>query len=88
MVPRDESYAVTLDDLVGLTGRVTVGPLDQGMPGMVSVTDGHRNRHSLRAVAAPEEQAIQQGAEVLLVERTGHVFVAVPAPATLATSSS
>jgi membrane protein implicated in regulation of membrane protease activity len=33
LVPRDESYAVGLADFVGRTGKVMVGPLDQGLPG-------------------------------------------------------
>ncbi len=83
IVPRDETYAVTLADLVGLTGRVTVGPLDQGMPGSVSVRDRHDNRHSLKAVAAEGQDPIPQGATVLLVDRAGQVFTAIPAPDSL-----
>jgi hypothetical protein len=33
IVPKDETYAVDLSDFVGRTGEVTVGPLDQGLPG-------------------------------------------------------
>ena len=83
IVPRDESYAVTLADLVGLTGRVTVGPLDQGLPGSVSVSDRHGNRHSLKAVAAEGRDPIPQGELVLLVDRAGQVFTAIPAPQNL-----
>ena len=86
VIPRDETYAVSLDEMVGLTGKVSVGPLDQGMPGSVTVTDRHRNRHSLRAVAAAGLAEIPQGAEVLLVDRSGRVFTAVPAPASLSTA--
>ncbi len=52
--PRDESSAVSQADLVGLTGPVTLGPLDQGKPGRVRVKDRHGNIHVLRAIAAAE----------------------------------
>src|SRR5262245_2154611 len=35
IVPRDETYAVDPSDLVGRTAEVTMGPLDQGLPGRV-----------------------------------------------------
>ena len=45
VIPKDESYAVGLGDLVGRVGEVVIGPLDQGPPGRVSVADVHGNRH-------------------------------------------
>ncbi len=79
LIPRDESYVVTADDLVGTTAEVTLGPLDEGLPGQVRAVDRHGNTHFLRARAAPGAPAMQSGARVLLVDRTEAVFVAVPA---------
>jgi membrane protein implicated in regulation of membrane protease activity len=83
LVPRDESYAVGLADFVGRTGKVMVGPLDQGLPGSISCADAHGNRHTLRAVAAEGQPPIEHGEPVLVVDRAGHVFTVVPAPAEL-----
>lgn len=83
LIPRDESYAVTADDLVGATAEVTLGPLDQGLPGQVQARDRHGNVHFLRARAAPEAAPMATGARVLLVDRVDAVYVAVPAPADL-----
>lgn len=80
IVPRDESYAVELSDLVGRVGEVVVGPLDQGLPGRVRVTDMHGNPHFVAACAAPASAALPQGATVLLVDRDDTRFVAVAAP--------
>lgn len=71
VIPKDESYAVGLGDLVG--------PLDQGPPGRVSVADVHGNRHFVAAVAAPSSSPLPQGTMVLLVDRDGTRFVAVKA---------
>lgn len=83
LIPRDESYAVTADDLIGATAEVTLGPLDQGLPGQVQARDRHGNVHFLRARAAPEAAPMATGVRVLLVDRVDAVYVAVPAPADL-----
>src|SRR5262249_6865912 len=79
IIPKDESYAVGLGDLVGRVGEVVIGPLDQGPPGRVSVADVHGNRHFVWAVAAPSSEPLAQGSLVLLVDRVGTRFVAVKA---------
>ncbi len=79
VIPKDESYAIGLGDLVGRVGEVVIGPLDQGPPGRVSVADIHGNRHFVWAVAAPASGPLPQGALVLLVDRVGTRFVAVQA---------
>jgi membrane protein implicated in regulation of membrane protease activity len=79
VIPKDESYAVGLGDLVGRVGEVVIGPLDQGPPGRVSVADIHGNRHFVWAVAAPSSLPLPQGTMVLLVDRAGTRFVAVKA---------
>ena len=88
MIPKDESYAVGLGDLVGRVGEVVIGPLDQGPPGRVSVADVHGNRHFVWAVAAPESAPLPQGTLVLLVDRAGSRFVAVQAGDELKPSKS
>ncbi|SCB27172.1 OB-fold-containig protein [Rhizobium multihospitium] len=86
IVPRDETYAVEADDFVGRTGTVSIGPLDQGLPGRVSVKDAHGNWHQLRASAAKGESPLPIGAQVLLVDRKADIFIAVSAPSDLVRS--
>lgn len=88
IIPKDESYAVGLGDLVGRVGEVVIGPLDQGPPGRVSVADVHGNRHFVWAVAAPSSEPLPQGTLVLLVDRVGSRFVAVEASDELKQSKS
>lgn len=85
IVPRDETYAVDLSDFVGRTAEVTVGPLDQGLPGRVRTKDRHGNWHTFRAKAAPDEAPIAIGRQVLIVDRIGDVFTAITAPSDLQT---
>ncbi|MEE7457014.1 hypothetical protein MPAR168_20370 [Methylorubrum populi] len=79
LIPRDESYVVSAEDLIGATAEVTLGPLDQGLPGQVRTVDRHGNTHFLRARAAPGAPAMESGARVLIVDRADAVYVAVPA---------
>ncbi|WP_174803124.1 OB-fold-containig protein [Martelella limonii] len=86
IVPKDETYAVDLADLIGRIGEVTVGPLDQGLPGRVKLQDQHGNWHVLRARAAGDQVPIMVGAPVLVVDLASGVFLAIPAPPDLLSS--
>ena len=80
IIPRDETYAVDEGDFIGRTAEVTVGPLDEGLPGRVKLRDAHGNWHFLRARAAKGQSPMAVGSTVLLVDREGSAFLAVPAP--------
>lgn len=79
LLPREETTAINQADLIGLTGTVALGPLDQGKPGQVRVKDQHGNIHVVRAKAAPGH-TIPQGAIVLLVDGSKGLFETIPAP--------
>ena len=83
IIPRDETYAVSDADFVGLVATVTVGPLDQGLPGKVRLKDVFGNWHSVTARAGPDSSALPVGASVLLVDRDAKSFIAISAPADL-----
>jgi hypothetical protein len=83
VIPRDETYAVSDADFVGLVATVTIGPLDQGLPGKVRLKDVFGNWHSVAARASPDSQALPVGASVLLVDRDAKSFIAISAPADL-----
>ena len=46
IIPRDETYAVNEADFVGHVAEVSIGPLDQGLPGQVRLKDVFGNWHS------------------------------------------
>ena len=80
IIPRDETYAVDVADFVGRTAQITIGPLDEGLPGRVRLRDAYGNWQFVRARAAKGHGPIPVGETVLLVDREGTAFLAVPAP--------
>lgn len=80
IVPRDETYAVDLSDFIGRTGEVTLGPLDQGLPGRIRAKDMHGNWHVFRARAAENEMPIPVGTQILIVDHASDIFIAIIAP--------
>jgi hypothetical protein len=83
IIPRDETYAVNDADFVGKVATVSIGPLDQGLPGRVRLKDVFGNWHTVPARASPDSQALPVGASVLLVDRDARSFIAISAPADL-----
>lgn len=82
VLPRDETYAVTADEFVGLEGTVTLGPLDDGPAGSVAVRDRYSEVHTLRARPADPGTTIAQGSRIVVVSRDashkGRVFLVMP----------
>jgi hypothetical protein len=83
IIPRDETYAVDEADFIGHVAEVSIGPLDQGLPGRVRLKDVFGNWHSLVARASPESTPLPVGASVLLVDRDAKSFIAISAPSDL-----
>jgi hypothetical protein len=83
IVPRDETYAVNEADFVGQVATVTVGPLDQGLPGRVRLKDVFGNWHTVSARASHDSPNLAVGVSVLLVDRDSRGFIAIAAPADL-----
>lgn len=80
IIPRDESYAVNDSDFIGHVAEVSIGPLDQGLPGRVRLKDVFGNWHSVAARASPDSTPLAVGASVLLVDRDARSFIAISAP--------
>ena len=83
IIPRDETYVVSDTDFVGKVAEVSVGPLDQGLPGRVRLKDVFGNWHTVAARAGPDSEVLPVGASVLLVDRDARGFIAISAPADL-----
>jgi hypothetical protein len=85
IIPRDETYAVNESDFVGHVAEVSIGPLDQGLPGRVRLKDVFGNWHSVAARASSDSAPLPVGARVLLVDRDTRSFIAISAPTDLIT---
>jgi hypothetical protein len=84
IVPREETYAVSEAQFVGLVATLTLGPVEAGNPGKARLTDLHGNLHFLRVRSANPGAPFETGSEVLLVKRDSSVFEMIAPPASLA----
>ena len=70
-------------DFVGQVAEVSVGPLDQGLPGRVRLKDVLGNWHTVRPAPPRFATRSRSAASVLLVDRDAKGFIAISAPADL-----
>ena len=77
IMPGDETTAVSLDDLVGRRGTITVGTARRGSPAQARVADVHGQTHYVMIEPYDDDQAIAQGETVRLDRREGNIFIAV-----------
>lgn len=74
VLPRDETTAISLEDLVGRRATVVVGTARQGSPARASVRDRHGLTHYVMAEPT-DGQSVGEGGTLLLVRREGEIFV-------------
>lgn len=84
VVPREESYAVTQDQLVGRIARLTIGPADGETPGRALVTDGAGNSHNVRVLSGVAGRRFEAGERVLLATRQDGLFLITAVPDSMA----
>lgn len=81
VLPKEETYAIDPEDLIGEVATVTLGPVARETAGKARIMDVHGNLHFVRVRSARPESRFDVGAEVLLVRREGSVFEAITPPA-------
>lgn len=84
VVPREESYAVTQDQLIGRIARLTIGPADTDTPGRALVTDGAGNSHNVRVLSGVAGRRFEAGESVLLATRKDGLFLITAVPDSMA----
>lgn len=77
VMPRDETTAWELDDLVGRAGTVTVGRAAAGSPARTRVLDPHGQPHHVLVEPNDPAASFEEGDTVLLVRREGGAFRAI-----------
>jgi hypothetical protein len=81
VIPSDQTYAVTLDSLVGRVATIVSGTARHGMAAQAKVTNQHGQ--TLYVMVEPDEQTatFQSGASVLLVRQlSGSRFTGIANP--------
>lgn len=77
VLPRDESSAVHVDELVGRRGVLVTGTARPGDPARARVADRHGHPHFVMVEPAEPGDAIAEGDRILLVGRLASGFRAV-----------
>lgn len=71
IIPKDETFAVSLDELVGRIATVVTGTARHGLPAQARVRDGLGRSHYVMVEPDQADGEFPAGSEVLLVRRTG-----------------
>ncbi|MGH8609539.1 MAG: YqiJ family protein [Gammaproteobacteria bacterium] len=80
VLPQDETFAVSLEDLVGRIATVVTGTASLGIPAQARVRDVHGRSHYV-LVEPDSDTEFTPGTEVLLVRRlSGTRFQSIPNP--------
>jgi hypothetical protein len=76
LLPKNESTAISLDDLSGYVGTITLGCAMKGMPSEAVVRDKHQQKHYV--LVEPEISGVEfaSGTQVVLLRREGRVWSA------------
>jgi hypothetical protein len=77
IMPHDETTAVSLDDLVGRRGTITIGTARRGSPAQARVPDIHGLVHYVMVEPYDDDHSIGQGENIRLDRREGNIFIAV-----------
>ena len=75
ILPRDETTAISLEELIGRRATVVVGTSRAGCPARASVRDRHGLTHYVMVEPNDERQSVTEGGTLLLVRREGETFV-------------
>jgi membrane protein implicated in regulation of membrane protease activity len=77
IMPRDETTAIGLDELVGRRGTITIGTARRGSPAQARVRDMHGQVHYVMVEPYDDSQAFGEGETVRLDRRDGNIFIAL-----------
>lgn len=83
LMPREETYAVGDEDLVGRIAVVSLGPVTRRRHGKAKVGDRHGNTHFVRVRAAEKGNRHEVSDEVLLVSHARGLFDVIAPPESL-----
>jgi Protein of unknown function (DUF1449) len=77
IMPKDETTAITLDELVRRDAEIQIGTARAGSPARAKVIDVHGQAHFVMVEPHDETLAFNAGDSVLLVRREGETFYGV-----------
>jgi membrane protein implicated in regulation of membrane protease activity len=79
LIPRDETYVLGAQDLIGRVGVVTLGPVVEGSAARAKIRDKFGNWHFPRIRPGAAGLSIPQGASILIVDKVGDEYAVIVA---------
>lgn len=86
IIPRDETYALAGEDLIGRVGIVTLGPVVEGAAARAKVQDKYGNWHFPRIAPGAAGLSIPEGASILIIDKVGGHYTVIAAEGRLAST--
>ncbi|TAL25929.1 MAG: DUF1449 family protein [Aquabacterium sp.] len=85
IIPRDETWSVSEQNLIGRAGIVSAGTARRGLAAQARVRDGHGRLHYLMVEPDVEGEEFGEGTQVLVVSKHGAFYRCIrnPHPALL-----
>lgn len=77
VMPRDETTAIALDELVRRDAEIQIGTARAGSPARAQVIDRHGQAHNVMVEPHDAATELRAGDTVLLVRREGETFYAI-----------
>jgi hypothetical protein len=79
-VIKDETSAVSRETFIGKLATITVGTAKRGTPAEGKLKDEHNQVHYVRIEPEKNDVQFEQGTEVLIVNKTRNIFIAINNP--------
>jgi hypothetical protein len=79
-VIKDETSAVSRETFIGKLATITVGTAKRGTPAEAKLKDEHNQVHYVRIEPEKNDEQFEQGTEVLIVNKTRNIFIAINNP--------
>lgn len=80
IIPRDETSAVSEQTLVGRVGVIVGGLARRGVAAQARVRDGHGRSHYLMVEPDLDDEAFDEGTQVLIVRKAGAFYRCIANP--------
>lgn len=80
IMPQDETEAVSSDSFIGRVATITTGTARKGYAAQARLADEHGQTHYVMVEPDTETEELPNGSEVLLVNKAGHIFIAITNP--------
>ena len=80
IIPKDETWAVSENALIGRAGIVTGGTARSGLAAQVRIRDAHGRAHYLMVEPDLAEEEFPEGTAVLIVKKVGAIYRAIKNP--------